>query len=107
MRLQLHCALAMRPSSCRAVPFLLACPVPLACCPPCLACLQAKQGFGLVEGHASVEDLIEEADGFAEVFPEHKHMIVKILQVGGRAGAWLGGWGCVLLLLWVWAPRAA
>lgn len=46
--------------------------------------LQAKQGFGLVEGHASVEDLVEEADGFAEVFPEHKFMIVKILQVGGR-----------------------
>lgn len=46
-----------------------------------LAFLQAKQGFGLVEGHASVEDLIEEADGFAEVFPEHKFMIVKVLQV--------------------------
>ena len=82
------------------------------------------QGFGLVEGHASVEDLIEAADGFAEasrglwmqlsaaclplpgcriicqslrrgptrpptpaprappaqVFPEHKFMIVKVLQ---------------------------
>ncbi|PRW57643.1 plasma-membrane proton-efflux P-type ATPase isoform B [Chlorella sorokiniana] len=44
------------------------------------ALLKAKQGFGLVEGHASVEDLIEEADGFAEVFPEHKFMIVKTLQ---------------------------
>ncbi|PSC74572.1 plasma-membrane proton-efflux P-type ATPase [Micractinium conductrix] len=44
------------------------------------ALLKAKQGFGLVEGHASVEDLVEEADGFAEVFPEHKFMIVKILQ---------------------------
>lgn len=44
------------------------------------ALLKAKQGFGLVEGHASVEDLVEEADGFAEVFPEHKYMIVKILQ---------------------------
>ena len=42
--------------------------------------LKAKQGFGLVAGHASVEDLVEEADGFAEVFPEHKYMIVKILQ---------------------------
>jgi hypothetical protein len=60
-----------------------------------------------------VEDLIEEADGFAEVFPEHKHMIVKILQVGGwvggRARGWAGGVVCCLcawLLLWVWAPRA-
>ncbi|KAL4418761.1 hypothetical protein ABPG77_005772 [Micractinium sp. CCAP 211/92] len=44
------------------------------------ALMKAKQGFGLVEGHASVEDLIEEADGFAEVFPEHKFMIVKTLQ---------------------------
>lgn len=44
------------------------------------ALVKAKQGFGLVEGHASVEDLVEEADGFAEVFPEHKFMIVKILQ---------------------------
>ena len=44
------------------------------------ALVKAKQGFGLVEGHASVEDLVEEADGFAEVFPEHKHMIVKLLQ---------------------------
>lgn len=49
--------------------------------PPPRRVLQAKQGFGLVEGHASVEDLIEEADGFAEVFPEHKFMIVKTLQV--------------------------
>jgi len=48
------------------------------------ALLKAKQGFGLVEGHASVEDLVEEADGFAEVFPEHKHMIVKMLQERGH-----------------------
>lgn len=44
------------------------------------ALLKAKQGGGLVEGHASVEDLIENADGFAEVYPEHKFMIVKVLQ---------------------------
>lgn len=42
--------------------------------------LKAKQGFGLVAGHASVEDLVEEADGFAEVFPEHKYLIVQILK---------------------------
>lgn len=52
---------------------------------------QAKQGFGLVEGHASVEDLVEEADGFAEVFPEHKYMIVKILQVGVMCAVVGGG----------------
>ena len=44
------------------------------------ALIKAKQGVGLVEGHASVEDLIESADGFAEVYPEHKFMIVKVLQ---------------------------
>lgn len=48
------------------------------------ALLKAKQSFGLVEGHASVEELVEHADGFAEVFPEHKFMIVKILQVGAQ-----------------------
>lgn len=42
--------------------------------------LEAKRGFGLVGGHASVEDLVENADGFAEVFPEHKFLIVKTLQ---------------------------
>lgn len=48
------------------------------------ALLKAKQGFGLVDGHISVEDLVEQADGFAEVFPEHKHLIVKILQDKGH-----------------------
>jgi len=48
------------------------------------ALLKAKQGFGLVDGHISVEDLVEQADGFAEVFPEHKHMIVKMLQDRGH-----------------------
>jgi hypothetical protein len=43
--------------------------------------LQAKAGSGLVEGYSSVDDLIEQADGFAEVFPEHKYEIVKMLQV--------------------------
>lgn len=32
------------------------------------------------EGYAHVEDLVERADGFAEVFPEHKFMIVEMLQ---------------------------
>ncbi|GBF93844.1 plasma-membrane proton-efflux P-type ATPase [Raphidocelis subcapitata] len=42
--------------------------------------LQAKAGSGLVEGCATVEELVEGADGFAEVFPEHKFEIVEILQ---------------------------
>eukprot|EP00879_Flechtneria_rotunda_P000106 GHRR01000160.1.p1 GENE.GHRR01000160.1~~GHRR01000160.1.p1 ORF type:complete len:747 (+),score=230.67 GHRR01000160.1:4862-7102(+) len=42
--------------------------------------LKAKQGSGLVEGHSNVDELVEHADGFAEVFPEHKFEIVKILQ---------------------------
>lgn len=40
--------------------------------------LQAREGTGLVEGHASVEDLVEQADGFAEVFPEHKVSLTKV-----------------------------
>lgn len=41
-----------------------------------------KEGMagGLVEGSVPLDDLIEEADGFAEVFPEHKFEIVKRLQ---------------------------
>ena len=34
----------------------------------------------LVEGSIPLDDLIEQADGFAEVFPEHKFEIVKRLQ---------------------------
>lgn len=32
------------------------------------------------EGYKNAEDLVEKADGFAEVFPEHKFMIVEMLQ---------------------------
>lgn len=37
---------------------------------------------------------MEGADGFAEVFPEHKFEIVKILQVSESLGlaGWLVGW---------------
>ncbi|DBA75013.1 TPA: hypothetical protein ACH3X1_010354 [Trebouxia sp. C0004] len=42
--------------------------------------LKAKEGKGMPEGFANVEDLVERADGFAEVFPEHKFMIVEMLQ---------------------------
>ena len=42
--------------------------------------LKAKAGTELVAGTASVEELVEHADGFAEVFPEHK---VKPLGAGG------------------------
>ncbi|KAF8059373.1 PMA1 [Scenedesmus sp. PABB004] len=42
--------------------------------------LKAKSGGGLVEGHAGVDELVEAADGFAEVFPEHKYEIVALLQ---------------------------
>lgn len=32
----------------------------------------------LLQGYNSVEELVEKADGFAEVFPEHKYEIVKM-----------------------------
>jgi H+-transporting ATPase len=48
------------------------------------ALLKAKQGGGggggLAEDGASADELVVQADGFAEVFPEHKYEIVKILQ---------------------------
>ena len=43
-------------------------------------CTQAKEGKGVPEGFKNAEDLVEKADGFAEVFPEHKFMIVEMLQ---------------------------
>jgi hypothetical protein len=46
----------------------------------CLLNPQAKSAGGLVDGVASVDELVEQADGFAEVFPEHKYEIVDILQ---------------------------
>uniref|UniRef100_A0ACD5TUH2 Uncharacterized protein n=1 Tax=Avena sativa TaxID=4498 RepID=A0ACD5TUH2_AVESA len=36
------------------------------------------------EAVAPVEELVESADGFAGVFPEHKHEIVRILQAQGH-----------------------
>uniref|UniRef100_A0ACD5XH68 Uncharacterized protein n=1 Tax=Avena sativa TaxID=4498 RepID=A0ACD5XH68_AVESA len=36
------------------------------------------------EAVAPVEELVESADGFAGVFPEHKHEIVQILQAQGH-----------------------
>ena len=42
--------------------------------------MQAKEGKGMPDGFKNVEDLVERADGFAEVFPEHKFMIVEMLQ---------------------------
>ena len=52
-----------------------------ACSPscPCL-CLQARDGKGCPEGFKDATDLLERADGFAEVFPEHKFLIVELLQ---------------------------
>lgn len=47
---------------------------------------QAKtNGAGGV--HGSVEELVEKADGFAEVFPEHKFEVVEILQVCQEIGS--------------------
>lgn len=39
---------------------------------------------------AAFTELIEEADGFAEVFPEHKHNVVEILQSKGYLVAMTG-----------------
>ena len=47
------------------------------------ALAQAEQGK-LPQGVRSLTQLVEEADGFAEVFPEHKHAIVDVLQRAGH-----------------------
>jgi H+-transporting ATPase len=39
---------------------------------------------------AAKADMIKAADGFAEVFPEHKYEVVKILQQGGSLTAMTG-----------------
>ena len=46
----------------------------------CCVQLQAKEGKGVPDGFKNAEDLVQRADGFAEVFPEHKFMIVEMLQ---------------------------
>ena len=45
---------------------------------------QAKEGIVHLEGVNDVDELVEHADGFAEVFPEHKYAIVEILQKKGH-----------------------
>lgn len=45
--------------------------------------VQAMSGK-LPAGTDSLTALVEEADGFAEVFPEHKHAIVEVLQRAGH-----------------------
>ena len=45
---------------------------------------QAKEGIIHLEGVKDVDELVEHADGFAEVFPEHKYAIVEILMKRGH-----------------------
>lgn len=37
-----------------------------------------------------IHDFVENADGFAEVFPEHKYQVVKMLQSRGHLTAMTG-----------------
>lgn len=46
--------------------------------------LKAKEGIIHLDGVKDVDELVEHADGFAEVFPEHKYAIVEILQNRGH-----------------------
>ena len=53
--------------------------------------MQDKDGRGDVrERSADVARLVEEADGFAEVFPEHKFKVVELLQSRGHIVAMTG-----------------
>lgn len=45
---------------------------------------QAESSGGLIMGAVHIDDLVEQADGFAEVFPEHKYDIVARLQRRGH-----------------------
>ncbi len=46
--------------------------------------LQAEQLFGEGQNEAETGEWVERADGFAEVYPEHKYKIVKALQARGH-----------------------
>mmetsp|Transcript_6324 Transcript_6324/g.19568 ORF Transcript_6324/g.19568 Transcript_6324/m.19568 type:complete len:1015 (-) Transcript_6324:364-3408(-) len=47
--------------------------------------IQAKNGHPeFLHGYANILDMAEKCNGFAEVFPEHKYEIVKILQDGNH-----------------------
>ncbi|KAK9798585.1 hypothetical protein WJX73_003965 [Symbiochloris irregularis] len=46
--------------------------------------IKAREGIIHLEGVNDVDELVEHADGFAEVFPEHKYAIVEILQQKGH-----------------------
>ena len=52
--------------------------------PSCTCVAQAKEGIIHLEGVNDIDELVEHADGFAEVFPEHKYAIVEILQQKGH-----------------------
>eukprot|EP01134_Creolimax_fragrantissima_P008142 CFRG8142T1 len=45
---------------------------------------KAPNQFALIQGAVTLDELIEQADGFAEVFPEHKYEIVARLQARGH-----------------------
>ena len=42
-------------------------------------------------------DLIQRADGFAEVFPEHKYQVVDMLQQRGSLTAMTGDGKCFVI----------
>jgi len=42
-------------------------------------------------------DLVERADGFAEVFPEHKYQVVEMLQQRGHLTAMTGDGKSILI----------
>ena len=46
--------------------------------------MQAKEGIIHLDGVKDIDELVEHADGFAEVFPEHKYAIVEILMNKGH-----------------------
>ena len=45
---------------------------------------QKVDTFGQSRGELDYTDMVEHADGFAEVFPEHKFLIVEVLQKAGH-----------------------
>ncbi|XP_044982848.1 ATPase 10, plasma membrane-type-like isoform X1 [Hordeum vulgare subsp. vulgare] len=51
---------------------------------PSAALFGRRDGDGDGAAAVPVEELVESADGFAGVFPEHKHEIVRLLQASGH-----------------------
>lgn len=61
--------------------------------------IKARHGdVNQLHGYKSFIDMVEACNGFAQVFPEHKHEIVKILKEANHVVGMTGVCVCVHVL---------